>query len=90
MQQVEVRDNRPEHQGFSNGNAEEPMKTPPLTSSPVESGDVMDMSPLPHKHPFSVDDALETPTRDNSMTISSSPPVGSPMESATTPFTPRE
>ncbi|KAL1995979.1 hypothetical protein VTN49DRAFT_514 [Thermomyces lanuginosus] len=69
---------------------EEPMKTPPLTSSPVESGDMMDMSPLPHKPAFSTDDALDTPTRDTSLMISSSPPVGSPMESATTPSTPRE
>ncbi|KAL1960085.1 hypothetical protein VTO42DRAFT_257 [Malbranchea cinnamomea] len=54
---------------FGPENGRENMTTPPLLSSSPAGVDIMDMSPLPHKTPFSVDTDLDmdSPTADISM-----------------------
>lgn len=45
---------------FGNGNRhEDAMTTPPLPSSPAPAMDIMDMSPLPHKPPFTSTPGIE-------------------------------
>ncbi|THC99141.1 hypothetical protein EYZ11_001392 [Aspergillus tanneri] len=45
---------------FGHGHAEETMTTPPLpSSSPAPAMDIMEMSPLPHKPPFSIAKTIE-------------------------------
>ncbi|KAL5334246.1 hypothetical protein BJX70DRAFT_23524 [Aspergillus crustosus] len=55
---------------FGNGNRhEDAMTTPPLPSSPAPALDIMDMSPLPHKPPFTITTEIEL----TSPTLESSP-----------------
>lgn len=62
------------------------MTTPPLpSSSPAPAMDVMDMSPLPHKIPFTItkDVDLQSPTPDTPMmNTGSSPLQESPLEAS--------
>ncbi|OXV11298.1 hypothetical protein Egran_00942 [Elaphomyces granulatus] len=62
---------------------EETMTTPPLlSSSPATNMDMMDMSPLPHKIPFTLTTQVELlpPTPDVTMSLASSPLQESPAE----------
>lgn len=57
------------------------MGTPPITSSPADS---MDISPLPHKTPFSAirDPVSPTKGQDSQMSLCSSPLAPSPCNMA--------
>ncbi len=58
--------------------AEDAMTTPPLPSSPAPAMDIMDMSPLPHKPPFTSTPEIEL----NSPMLESSPMDTSMMSNA--------